>query len=153
LFPALALSARLRLAVEDPRGAAAHATTLLDAWEKAGVTFASFWLADAAVVLTDLGLGSDFERACAEYVRISSRWVDAAASIVAGDDLTAARIYATIGSLPDEAEAAVRAAEALSRAGRDPEASAALASALTFYRSVGATRWLKRAEALVAGRA
>jgi class 3 adenylate cyclase/tetratricopeptide (TPR) repeat protein len=152
LFPALALNARVRLAVEDSRGATTDAKALLDAWAKAGVTFASFWLADAAVALADLGLGSEFERACADYVRVSSRWVDAAMSIVAGDDLTAARLYATIGSLPDEAEASLRAAEALARAGRQAEADSALAPALTFYRSVAATGWLKRTEVLVAAR-
>jgi hypothetical protein len=72
---------------------------------------------------------------------------------VNGRDLEAAGTYAAIGSLPDEAEARLRAAEALAHANRQAEVEAALAPALDFYRSVQATGLLHRAETLVAQRA
>jgi hypothetical protein len=72
---------------------------------------------------------------------------------VQGRDLEAAGTYAAIGSIPDEAEARLRATEALAHANRQAEAEAALAPALAFYRSVQATGWLRRAETLVAERA
>jgi class 3 adenylate cyclase/tetratricopeptide (TPR) repeat protein len=153
LFPALAFNARVLLVANDPEGAGENATTLLGTWADAGVTFAAFWLADLAVVLADLNRAPDLERACAAYVRIPTRWLDAALAIVHGDDLEAAGTYAAIGSLPDEAEARLRAAQALTHATRQGEAEAELGPALAFYRSVQATAWLRKAETLVAERA
>jgi class 3 adenylate cyclase/tetratricopeptide (TPR) repeat protein len=150
LFPALAFNARLLLAVEDAEGAGESATALLDTWSRAGVTFASFWLADLAVVLAVLERGADLERVSAACVRIPTRWLDAALQVVHGNDLDAAATYAMIGSLPDEAEARLRAAEALSRAGRQSEADVELARALAFYESVAAVAWLRKANGLVA---
>jgi tetratricopeptide (TPR) repeat protein len=153
LFPALAFNARMLLVANDRERAGESATTLLDTWADAGVTFAAFWLADLAVALADLSRGPDLERACKAYVQIPTRWLDAALAVVQGRDLEAAGTYAVIGSLPDEAEARLRAAEALAHANRQAEAEAALAPALRFYRSVQATGSLHRAEALVAQRA
>jgi class 3 adenylate cyclase len=150
LFPALAFNGRILLVTNDPEGAAESATTLLGTWAEAGVTFAAFWLADLAVVLADLDRGPDLERACAAYVRIPTRWLDAALAVVHGNDLEAAGTYAAIGSFPDEAEARLRAAEALTQGKRQTEAEAELAPALEFYRSVQATAWLRRAENLIA---
>jgi class 3 adenylate cyclase/tetratricopeptide (TPR) repeat protein len=153
LFPALAFNARMLLVANDRDGAAESATTLLSTWADAGVTFAAFWLADLAVALADLNRTEDLERACAASVRIPTRWLDAALAVVNGRDLEAAGTYAAIGSLPDEAEARLRAAEALAHANRQAEVEAALAPALDFYRSVQATGLLHRAETLVAQRA
>jgi class 3 adenylate cyclase len=150
LFPALAFNARMLLVTNDREGAAESATTLLDTWADAGVTFAAFWLADLAVALADLNRAENLERACAAYVQIPTRWLDAALAVVHGQDLEAAGTYAAIGSLPDEAEARLRAAEAHAHANRQAEAEAALAPALDFYRSVQAIGWLHRAETLVA---
>jgi predicted Zn-dependent protease len=151
LFPALAFNARMLLVASDPEGASENATTLLETWAEAGVTFAAFWLADLAVALADLNRGPDLERACAAYVRIPTRWLDAALQVVHGQDLEAAGTYATIGSLPDEAEVRLRAAEALTHGTRLGEAKVALAPSLEFYRSVQATGWLVRGERLLVG--
>jgi class 3 adenylate cyclase/tetratricopeptide (TPR) repeat protein len=151
LFPALAFNARVLLMANDREGAAENATTLLDTWAKAGVTFAAFWLADLAVVLAGLNRAADLEQACTAYVRIPTRWLDAALEVVHGQDLAAAGTYAVIGSLPDEAEARLRAAEAFTHGRGQTEAGAALAPALEFYRSVQATGWLARAERVLVG--
>ena len=150
LFPALAFYARALLG-DDPARASTLASELLERWAGAGLTFATFWLADLAVVLADLERGSELEAACASYLRIPSRWRDAALAVVTGADLEAGRIYAEIGTRPDEAFARERAAAALAKADRREEAEVELTRALEFFRSVGATDYLRRAEGLLAG--
>jgi thioredoxin-like negative regulator of GroEL len=78
---------------------------------------------------------------------------DAAAAYGTGAFEEAAEIYADIGALPDEAHARLRAAEALVAAGRRAEADAQLQQALAFYRSVGATGYIREAEGLFAASA
>jgi len=58
-----------------------------------------------------------------------------------------------MGSLPDEALARLRAAEVSAAAGRRAEADEHLQRALAFYRSVGATRYIREGEALLAASA
>ena len=53
----------------------------------------------------------------------------------------------------NEADARLRAAEQHAAAGRRAEASAELDRALAFYRSVGATRYIRQGEALLAASA
>jgi hypothetical protein len=68
-----------------------------------------------------------------------SPWNDAARAILDDDLGRAADLFAAIGSLPDEAYARLRAG--------DP---ANVQRALDFYRSVGASRYIREAEALLA---
>ena len=82
-----------------------------------------------------------------------TRWTDAARAYVAGDFVAAAEILQRIGSRPDEAEARLRAAEQLVAEGRRAEADEQLQQALEFYRSVGATRYIRECEALLAASA
>jgi class 3 adenylate cyclase len=92
---------------------------------------------DVAVVLVDLDRSDDFP--------VSARptaWVEAAKAFAAGDYVGAADLYARIGSLPDEADARLRS-------GIDSE----VRRALDFYRSVGATRYIREGEALLAASA
>jgi len=58
-----------------------------------------------------------------------------------------------MGALGEEAFVRLRGAEALVQAGRRAEADAMLQQALAFYRSVGATRYIREAEALFAASA
>ena len=58
-----------------------------------------------------------------------------------------------MGSRPDEAFVRLSAAEAIAAAGRRPEANVQLERALAFYRSVGATAYVREAEALFAASA
>jgi hypothetical protein len=55
-----------------------------------------------------------------------------------------------MGSLPDEALARLRAADKLVADGRRAEADEQLGRALAFFRSVGATVYVREAEALLA---
>jgi tetratricopeptide (TPR) repeat protein len=81
--------------------------------------------------------------------RTNTRFREAALAYVGGDLLGAAAIYAEIGFLVDEAQLRLRAAEQLLRKGRRTEASEQLDRAVDFYRSVGATRYLREAEELL----
>ena len=79
-----------------------------------------------------------------------SRWADAARAIARDDFIRAAEVCEMIGSLPDEALCRLRAAERLADDGQQSEADEQLGRALAFYRSVGATRFIRKAEALLA---
>ena len=85
--------------------------------------------------------------------RTNTRFRDAALAYFDGDLLGAAAIYAEIGFRADEAELRLRAAEQLLRAGRRADASEQLDRAVAFHRSVGATRYVRRGEALLAASA
>ena len=97
-----------------------------------------------------LGLADAYLRSAEGRLAENRPWIHAAAHYLRGDHLRAADVYASIGSRTDEAYARLRAARALAAEGRRPEADAELAQALAFYRSVGATRFIREAEALLA---
>jgi class 3 adenylate cyclase/tetratricopeptide (TPR) repeat protein len=80
-------------------------------------------------------------------------WVQAARSFAAGDLRHAADICAAMGAAPDEARDRLWLAAALIEQNRRAEADVELQRALTFYRSVGATRYIREAEALLAASA
>jgi hypothetical protein len=81
---------------------------------------------------------------------LQTTWIPAAKAFVLGDFQRAAEIYAEIGSLPDEALARLRAAEALIGDGSRAEGDVELQRALAFYRSVDAKVYLREGEALLA---
>jgi hypothetical protein len=58
-------------------------------------------------------------------------------------------VFAEMGAPRDEADARLCAAEKLVGEGRRTEADEQLQRALAFYRSVGATRYVREAEALL----
>ncbi len=82
-----------------------------------------------------------------------SPWRTAAEAILAHDYAQAAGIYAEIGSRPQEAFFHLRAAETLATESRRADADAQLRQALTFYRSVQATRFIREGERLLAATA
>jgi len=82
-----------------------------------------------------------------------SPWLRATAAVLAHDFRAAAEIHAEIGSPAHDAFYRLRAAEQLVREGRRAEADEELGPALAFYRSVGATRYVREGEALLAASA
>jgi predicted ATPase len=88
-----------------------------------------------------------------DRARPATRWADVARAILEGRYDEAADTYCEIGSVDDEAHARLRAANELVREGRRAEADAQLQKALAFYRSVGATSYLREAESLLAASA
>lgn len=79
-----------------------------------------------------------------------SPWKDAELAVLTGDVGRAAEIFAGVGYRTREAEIRLLAAGRMIEAGRRAEGEAELERALAFYRSVGATFYIKRGEALLA---
>jgi class 3 adenylate cyclase/tetratricopeptide (TPR) repeat protein len=88
-----------------------------------------------------------------DRVRPATKWAEAARTILKEDFGQAADIFHEIGSLADEADAHLHEAEMLVRDGRRAEADGPLQAALAFYRSVGATTYIREAESLLAASA
>jgi hypothetical protein len=83
----------------------------------------------------------------------TNRWLEAGRAAFDGRFAVAADIYARMPFRPAEALARIRAAEQLIATGRRPEADAQLQRALAFWRSVGATLYIRQAEELLAATA
>jgi tetratricopeptide (TPR) repeat protein len=152
LFPALAFHSRILFAAGHRPEAEASTDELLGLLRASRSGFVSYWASALVVVLSALGRSGDLE-AAVQHSTISTRWLDAARAYATGEFEAAAEVYADIGSVPDEAFARLRAAEALIRAGRRAEGDAQLQQALAFYRSVGATAYIREAESLFAASA
>jgi tetratricopeptide (TPR) repeat protein len=150
LWPALAFGARV-FVVADRRRAGDLAAELLPhgAAQRLVGGSESEWLADLAVVFPLLGREAELlERI--RHAGVSTPWRNAATAYLSGDFRGAADTYASMGALPEEAYARLRAAEALVKEGRRSEADTELQRALAFWRSVGATAYVREGEALLA---
>jgi tetratricopeptide (TPR) repeat protein len=153
LWPALAFAARAFFPTDRQR-ADDHVAEVLSEWRAQGCPLSSEsnWSADAAVVISLVGREAEFLAAVGHAQR-SSPWRQAAAAYVSGNPSTAAKIYGEIGAGPDEAFARLRAADNLVREGRRAEADVELDAALSFWRSAGATAYVREGEALLAASA
>jgi class 3 adenylate cyclase/tetratricopeptide (TPR) repeat protein len=152
LWPALSFGARALYAT-DPERANELAGEVLTEWEAAGFMLSgsdSEWLGDLVVTLPALGRQDEFLEAVSHAMKIPSPWREAAAAYTAGDFLRATEVYGRIGARPEEAYARLRAAESLVQDGRRAEADHELQGALAFWRSVGATAYVREGEALLA---
>jgi hypothetical protein len=107
---------------------------------------------ELALLFEALGLpGAPIIEACAARPQIP--WLQAAADVVRGEHAAAADRLAELHTPPLEAAVCLRAAEHLVAEGRRAEADVQLRKALAFYRSVGATRYIRDGEALLAATA
>ena len=100
------------------------------------------------LVITAFELGEDGRRVLGP--RRHRAWAEAASLYFAGDFVRAADRYEEIGSRADEAEARLRAAKSFMASGNVAEGEIQLERALGFYRPVGATRFIREGEALLA---
>jgi hypothetical protein len=105
----------------------------------------------AALVFGRLGLRDELRGVFEERQRTMA--AREALAIVTGDYVKAAELAAAEGSATLEADARLAAARALAEAGRRADADEQLARALAFFRSVGATRYIREGEALLAATA
>jgi hypothetical protein len=153
LWPSLAFAARV-FTTTDPRRADALAVEILSDWQALGwlKIGESDWLADIGFVLPLLGREGELLEGAAE-TRNHTPWLEAAVACVSGDLRGAADLYAGMGALPEEAYARLRAAEVFVQEGRRAEADAELKRALPFWRSVGATAYVREGEVLLAASA
>jgi class 3 adenylate cyclase len=113
-----------------------------------GLSFAAIALPTVASAALGLGLLPDLADALQQHV--ATRWTDVVRLYAAGDLAAAAELLGQIGSKPEQAEARLHAAEQLVGEGRRAEADEQLEPALAFYRSVGAMRYLRACESLLA---
>ncbi|MFY9579340.1 MAG: AAA family ATPase, partial [Gaiellaceae bacterium] len=143
------LAMHARLLLDENRAEAASA--LLDEVNEAGY-FDYYFVLDYAFVLAELGRGQELIERLAD-ADFGRHWHEAGSALAAGDFAGAATSYANLGLPTYEARARLRAASDLVVAGRRREADEQLARALALYRSVGATRYIREAEALLAATA
>jgi tetratricopeptide (TPR) repeat protein len=149
LHTALATYARASLAAGDQPSALQAFEELVERFVADGSQQLSASLPDFVAVAVDLDRTGAFLRAIAALGK-QTPWIEAARAYAEGHFGSAAATYGRIGSAPDAAYAYLRAAKALVEAGRGPEADAPLREALAFYRSVGAARYMREGEALLA---
>jgi hypothetical protein len=83
-----------------------------------------------------------------DQMRLRSGWHEAALAIAGRDYRRAAAIYERVGARPAEAEARLDAADSLIHQGEIDDGERELDRSLAFWRSVGATAEIARAESL-----
>ena len=145
LVPALAIAAM----VYAELGEKEHAGSLLD--ELQPVPFIAA-IPAAFFAASRLELAEEFRATVREFRR-GTPWDRAADAVLDGRWADAADAYSEIGTPPFAALAALRAAEVYVSAGRRAEADEQLSRALEFWRSVGAKRYVREGEALLAASA
>jgi len=101
--------------------------------------------------MRDLGFGDEYSALMAGAPDVP--WARAAGAICSGDFREAADVLGQIGYRPGEAYARLRAARQLVEDGRRAEADEQLQQALAFWREVGAMRYVREGEALLAASA
>src|ERR687898_528435 len=140
LTPTLAFRCRV-LWEADEEGAEEAALELAELGRRAPLHVAHDWFPEVAVALAGLGLAKELE-AIAESVPTATPWRDSGLALGRGDAPAAAAIFGQMGARPLEAEAHLLAAK--------DALSADLPAATDFFREVGAVRWLREAEPLLA---
>ena len=148
LQPVLAGCARVFVDMGRMNDAAALADELSDLM---GRYRATSELCDIAVAL--IALDRVEELRVAVDAAKETRWAEALQHYLTGEFDRAADVFAEMGAPRDEADARLRAAEQLVAEGRRAEADEQLQRALAFYRSVGATRYIRQGEELLAASA
>jgi class 3 adenylate cyclase/tetratricopeptide (TPR) repeat protein len=152
LIPALAFHSHILLATNPSADAGGFLDEVIELRQANPSGLVSHWVIPFVVVLKALGRAQELEEV-ARNATISTRWLEAGLAYANAAFSEAADMLGEIGSRPEEAFVRLRAAEALVEAGRRAEADAELERALTFYRSVGATAYIREAESLFAASA
>ena len=142
--PVLAYTALVELEFGRVGAARAHAAEAVAARTLAGTE-----RPDAVLSIGARELAVERElRVIVESSPAGDRWADAVWKSLEGDYVAAADAYEQMGLRSLEARARFRAAEQLLGDARENEAAEQLERALDFWRAVGATRYVRRAEAL-----
>ncbi|MGB2953726.1 MAG: AAA family ATPase [Gaiellaceae bacterium] len=147
LYPALGASAY----VLADAGKIADALPVFDELLSAGADAFRYELADI-IWAADLLDRRDEVRA-ALPASIDTPWFRAARAALDRNFVEAASIFDSMGAARSAALAHLRAAKMLAETGRRAEVDAELQQALAFFRSVGATRYIRKGEALLAASA
>jgi hypothetical protein len=149
LFPAMAERAHILHNGGDIQGASELVGEFIEAAAaRAGVGFGGGITAMHVLAWTARALGRG-EEALAVLADSQVAWVRAAAAFASGDIGLAADVCAHMGAATEEAHDRLSLAEVLVQQHRPAEAEVELQRALGFYRSVGASRYLRQAEELL----
>ena len=148
LYPALAIAADILRELDERDSAAQIAGELMSqlVTESESRSIVSAELHTLAWTLRALGRGEDL---LVVLPADAVPWLHVARAIVAGDFRHAADMSRAIGALTEEARDRLTLASSLIGAHRATEAELELEAALAFYRPVGATRYIRQAEALL----
>jgi tetratricopeptide (TPR) repeat protein len=151
VLPTQASVAHIYFELGDRERAASLADeSLSDLKKLRSVGFARVSLHVLSWTLTALGRGPEL---AAALTGATIPWTEAARAFATGDPIRAAQICAEMGARTEEAYARLSAARMLLGQGRQAEADAQLRGALEFYRSVGATHYIRQGESLMAASA
>jgi class 3 adenylate cyclase/tetratricopeptide (TPR) repeat protein len=143
-FPATAAAAHVYLELGDPPRARPPGEEFLDAVVAGGgLGFATSALHILAWTIAAIGRGPELAEAVKRFG--DNPWARAAAAYALGDPVGAAETLGGIGAVTSEAYCRLAAARAGDLTQLEP--------ALSFYRSVGATRYVREAESLLAASA
>jgi tetratricopeptide (TPR) repeat protein len=152
LYPALAISTVVAAAAGDNERAKPFALELL-ADEAGSPDFPYGGPGEVVAVLIDL-VGPEYvRRRILMSARLFTPWAEGAGALFDGDLERAAEIYQRAGAATDVAFVRLRLARRLVEEGRRAEADVHLQQALAFYRSVGASRYVRDGEELLAATA
>jgi class 3 adenylate cyclase/tetratricopeptide (TPR) repeat protein len=147
LFPAVATAAHV--AVESGKSPGRSTEQFLDAVRAGGgLGFAIASVHVLAWTMTRAGRGLEVANALDQFGE--NPWALAGAAYGRGDPVEAAEILGRIGAVASEAYCRLAAARMLVEQRRRAEADEQLHRALGFYRSVGAKRYVREGEALLA---
>jgi len=152
LNPSLAFEASTALALGERSAANALADELVEAWHAMGIR-QPHELSIAPWVFRDLGRAEEVLTALREEALGATPWHEAARCIASGDLVGAASVFARMGTVPDEAYARLKAAEAFVEAGDRANADRQLSLALPVFAQLRATAWTAEGEALLAASA
>jgi tetratricopeptide (TPR) repeat protein len=144
-IPALATGAFVYVEL----GELEHALALLEELEPTAFIGSAALAFFAASTLDD----ADVFRERARPFARGTRWDRAAEAVLDGRWVEAANVYEEIGARPYAGLAALRATQTFVADGRRAEADNELRRALAFFRSVGATRYIREGESLLAASA
>jgi class 3 adenylate cyclase/tetratricopeptide (TPR) repeat protein len=122
---------------------------VIDVLEDPSHTSLNMSTVELATLTTELGRADELRRLLEASPR-STLYHDATQAVLDGDHVRAADLLDQIGDVTEGAEMRLRAARAFAAGGRRAEADVQLQAALAFFRSVGATRYVREAEALLA---
>jgi len=151
LLPTLARLAHIFFELGDRDRAETLAAECLSALQTgSGIGHAVAYTHTMAYTLARLGRGEELAAALRPF---GAPWAHAAIAFCEGNPLEAAEILAEIGAVTDEAYARLTASRILVEQGRRAEADAQLRRALAFYGAVGASRYLREGESLLAASA
>jgi predicted ATPase/class 3 adenylate cyclase len=151
MYPALAINATVHAELGDHETATALLLELADKWAAKELAYAA--PADMAIAWLE-HVGADHWRATYDTPSAAqTAWLRGARALADEDFSTAIEVYGGTGASTDLAAAQFYAARKLVEAGRRAEADLFLHPALSFYRSVGATRRVQQGEALLAATA